>query len=86
MQPRPSLSPAQLSNKAFRKFKRTNARAFKEKQVTTSMIPIIEGEIRDAKCVVGDIPFTDLDDLTDGTVVLGNLGLFHGARPEKLDR
>jgi hypothetical protein len=86
MQPRPSLSPSQFSDEAFRKFKRANAHAFKEKQVTTSVIPIIEGEIRDAKCVAGDIPFTNLDHLTDGTLAPGKPDLFYGARPEQLDR
>jgi hypothetical protein len=86
MQPRPSLSPSQFSDKAFRKFKRANAHAFKEKQVTTSVIPIIEGEIRDAKCVARDIPFTNLDHLTDGTLALGKPDLFYGARPKQLNR
>ncbi|MCJ1245699.1 hypothetical protein MMC30_002903 [Trapelia coarctata] len=85
-QPRPSLSPSQFSDGKFRKFKRADAHAFKEKQVTTSVIPIIEGEIRDTKCVSGGIPFTNLDHLTDGTLVPGNPDLYYGARPEQLDR
>ena len=86
VQARPSLSPSQFSDEAFRKYKRKNAHAFKENQVTASVIPTIEGEIRDAKCVAGGIPFTNLDDLTDGTLAPGNPDLFYGARPEQLDR
>lgn len=47
---------------------------------------MIEGEIVDRKCVAGGIPLTNLDHLTDGTLVAGNPDLFHGARPEQLDR
>jgi hypothetical protein len=86
MQPQPSLSLLQFSDKAFRKFKQANAHAFKEKQVTTSIIPIIEGEIRDAKCVAKDILFTNLDYLTDGTLALGKLDLFYSACLEQLDK
>ncbi|MCJ1384260.1 hypothetical protein MMC17_007376 [Xylographa soralifera] len=86
IQPRRSLSPSQFSDGAFRKFKRADAHAFKEKQVTTSVIPIIEGDIRDGRCVAGGIPFTNLDPLTDGTITPGNPDLFYGARPEQLNR
>jgi hypothetical protein len=50
------------------------------------VIPIIEGEIRDARCVAGGIPLTNLDYLTDGTLAPGNPDLFYGACPEQLDR
>jgi hypothetical protein len=85
-QPRPSLSPSQFSDDKFRKYKRADTHAFKEDQVTKSVIPIIEGEIPDAKCVSGKIPFTNLDHLTDGTLVPGNPDLYYGARPEQLNR
>jgi len=85
-QPRPSLSPSKFSDEEFRKFKRADAHASKEKQITTSVIPIIEGEIGDAKCVSGGIPFTNLYHLTDGTLVPGNPDIYYGARPEQLDR
>ncbi|KAF2195611.1 hypothetical protein K469DRAFT_722769 [Zopfia rhizophila CBS 207.26] len=52
----------------FRKLKRADAHAAKEKQVSESVIPIIEGKIRDAKCRSGGIPFTNLEPLTDGTL------------------
>jgi hypothetical protein len=85
-QPRASLSPSQFSDDKFRKFKRADTYAFKEDQVTKTVIPFIEGEITDAKCVSGNIPFTNLDHLTDGTLVPGNPDLYDGARPEQLNR
>ncbi|KXX77155.1 hypothetical protein MMYC01_207569, partial [Madurella mycetomatis] len=85
-QPRPSLSPSRFSREDFRKFKRADAHAAKERQVTTSVIPIIEGDVGDNKCVAGEIPFTNLDHLTDGSLVPGNPDRYYGARPEQLDR
>ncbi|MCJ1392938.1 hypothetical protein MMC18_005810 [Xylographa bjoerkii] len=86
VQPRRSLSPSQFSDGAFRKLKRADRHAFKEKQITTSVIPIIEGEIRDRRCYAGGIPFTNLDPLTDGTITPGNPDIYYGARPEQLNR
>ena len=85
-QPRPSLSPSKFSEERHEEFVQADADAVKEKQVTTSVIPIIEGDIRDAKCCSGGIPFTNLDHLTDGTLVPGNPDIYFGARPEQLDR
>ena len=84
--PRASLSPSKFPDADFRKFKRENANARKEKQVTTSVIPIIEGRIQDSRCISGGIPFTNLADLTDGTLVPGNPDIYYGARPEQLNR
>ncbi|KAL5331167.1 hypothetical protein ACEPPN_000696 [Leptodophora sp. 'Broadleaf-Isolate-01'] len=81
-QPRPSLSPSKFSDDKFRKFKLADTHASKEKQVMESVIPIIEGEIKDAKCISGGIPFTNLNHLTDGTLVPGNPDRYYGARPE----
>jgi hypothetical protein len=83
---RSSLSPSQFSDEKFRKFKRADTHASKEKQIMELVIPIIEGEIKDAKCISGGIPFTNLDHLTDGTLVPGNPDRYYGARPEQLDR
>ncbi|KAA6415829.1 MAG: hypothetical protein FRX48_00547 [Lasallia pustulata] len=57
-----------------------------EKQVTTSVTPTIEGDIRDGRCVAGGIPFTNLDPLTDGTISPGSPDILYGARPEQLNR
>lgn len=85
-QRRASLSPSIFSDEKFNEFRRADAHASKEDQVTKSVIPIIEGKITDAKCVSGKIPFTNLDHLTDGTLNPGNADLYYGARPEQLNR
>ena len=85
-QPRPSLSPSKFSDDDFRRFRRVDALAFKEKHITTSVIPIIEGQPSDPKCVSGGIAFTNLDHLTDGTLKPGNPDLYYGARPEQVLR
>ncbi|KID92393.1 hypothetical protein MAJ_10858, partial [Metarhizium majus ARSEF 297] len=85
-QPRASLSPSKFSNEDFRKFERADAQAAKEREVTTNVIPIIEGDVGDKKCIAGEIPFTNLEHLTDGTLVPGNPDLYYGARPEQLHR
>lgn len=85
-QSRASLSPSKFSNEDFRKFERADAQAYKEREVTTNVIPIIQGDVGDKKCVAGEIPFTNLEHLTDGTLVPGNPDLYFGARPEQLKR
>lgn len=84
--PRGSLSPSKFTNDDFRKFERADTHAAKERDVTTTVIPIIEGNAGDRKCVAGQIPFTNLGPLTDGTLVPGNPDLYYGARPEQLKR
>ena len=84
--PRLYLSLSKFSDADFKQFKRENANARKEKQVTKSVISIIEGKVRDSRCVSGGIPFANLSQLTDGTLVPGNPDIYHGARPEQLDR
>ncbi|TWU71534.1 hypothetical protein ED733_000958 [Metarhizium rileyi] len=85
-QPRASLSPSKFSNEDFRKFERADAQASKEREVTTNVIPIIQGDNGDKKCVAGEIPFTNLEHLTDGTLVPGNPDLYYGSRPEQLHK
>lgn len=72
-----------MQHNKFRKFKRADTRAdthaFKEDQVTETAIPLIEGEVIDAKCVSGTIPFTNLD---YDTLVPGNPDFYYEARPE----
>ncbi|TWU73478.1 hypothetical protein ED733_000418 [Metarhizium rileyi] len=84
-QPRPSLSPSRFSHDDFRRFRRADTHAFKEREVTTNVIPLIEGTVSDRKCVAGDIAFSNLDDLTDGTIMAGKPDLYYGARPEQLN-
>ncbi|PTB40416.1 hypothetical protein M441DRAFT_28232 [Trichoderma asperellum CBS 433.97] len=82
VQSRASL--AHFSNHDFRKFELAEAQAIRERDITTSVIPIIEGDIGDRKCLAGKIPFTNLEHLTDGTLVPANPDIFYGARPEQL--
>ncbi|KAF1993298.1 hypothetical protein P154DRAFT_527867 [Amniculicola lignicola CBS 123094] len=87
-QPRPSLSPSVFNDEEFEKFVQADADASKEKQVSESVIPIIEGKIRDTKCRSGGIPFTNLDPLTDSKLKFKpcNPDVYYGARPEQLSR
>ncbi|KAI1909470.1 hypothetical protein LOZ65_006519 [Ophidiomyces ophidiicola] len=85
-QPRPSLSPSKFSDGDFKKFKRADINASKEQPITTSVIPILEGEIGDPKCVGGDYSFGNLAPLTDGTLASAKPDHFFGARPEQLNR
>jgi hypothetical protein len=77
-----SLSLSYFSDRGFNDFILADVDAFKEDQVRKSVIPIIEGKITDAKCVSGNIPFTNHDHLTDGTLVPGNPDLYYRARPD----
>jgi hypothetical protein len=70
----------------FSDFRQADTDAFKEDQVMKSVIPIIEGKITGTKCVSGNILFTNLEHLTDSTLVPGNPDLYYGARPEQLNR
>ncbi|KAI3343631.1 hypothetical protein F4824DRAFT_507430 [Ustulina deusta] len=84
VKPRPSLSPSRRED--FEQFKRADARARKEWQVISDVIPIIEGEVRDGSYISGQVPFTNLEDPTGGLLVPGNPDRYYGARPEQLDR
>ena len=85
-QPRPSLSPSQFSNEKFKEFKRTDAHVSKENKATKTVIPIIEGKIKDGKCVEGDVLFTNLTPLTNDVLTAAKPDLYYGARPEQLKR
>ena len=50
--------------------------------VIISIIPIIEGDIKDTKYVSGGIPFINLDYLIHSTLIPSNLDIYYGARPE----
>ncbi|RKL00424.1 hypothetical protein BFJ70_g17451 [Fusarium oxysporum] len=85
-QPRRSLSPSVFPDDQFEAFQRADAHASKESQVIVDVIPMIEGNVGDRKCAARQVPFTNLDHLTDGTLVPGNPDLYYGARPEQLDQ
>jgi hypothetical protein len=75
----------QLSEEAFENFARADAHASKEQSITTSVIPIIDGEIGDPKCVGGGYPLGNLAPLTDSTLTQAKPDHFFGAHPEQLD-
>ncbi|EDN02276.1 predicted protein [Histoplasma mississippiense (nom. inval.)] len=83
---RASLSPSKFSEKRFEDFREADAYASKEKPVTVSVVPILDGDISDLKCVGGDYPFGNLAPLTDGTLASARPDHFYGSRPEQLNR
>ena len=83
---RDSLSPTQFSDEKFENFQTAEEHAIKEAQVVSEIIPLIEGDVGDRKCVASDVLFANLDHLTDGTLVPGKPDRYCGARPEQLDR
>ncbi|EDN02333.1 predicted protein [Histoplasma mississippiense (nom. inval.)] len=85
-QPRASLSPSKFSEDRFEDFREADAYASKEKPVTKSVVPILDGDVGDPKCVGGDYLFGNLAPLTDGTLAQAKPDHFYGARPEQLDR
>ncbi|MCJ1433543.1 hypothetical protein MMC27_002906 [Xylographa pallens] len=85
-QRRASLSSSKFSAGAHETFVDADSNAFKEKEVGDSVIPIIGGRFKDARCVSGGVPFRNMAPLTDGTLVPGNPDIYHGARPEQLDQ
>ncbi|CAG2015266.1 unnamed protein product [Fusarium graminearum] len=78
--------PSVFPDDQFEAFQRADAHASKESQVIVDVIPIIEGNIGDRMYAARQVPFTNLDHLTDSTLVLGNPDLYYGARPEQLDQ
>jgi hypothetical protein len=60
--------------------------AAKEWQVVSNLIPILEGCVGDEACVYRQIPFTNLDHLTDASLVPGNPDRYYGVRLEQFDR
>ncbi|KAG4279580.1 hypothetical protein FPRO04_13584 [Fusarium proliferatum] len=57
-----------------------------ESRVTASVIPIIEGDSGDTKCIASDISFTNIDHLTDESFVCAKPDLYYGAQPEQLHK
>ncbi|KAI0972789.1 hypothetical protein F4678DRAFT_478635 [Xylaria arbuscula] len=86
VKPRASLSLPRFNPEDFKQFERADAHARKEAQVMSTVIPIIEGDVRDGRSVAGQVPFTNLEDPTDDLLVPGNPDRYYGARPEQLDR
>ncbi|KAH7147059.1 hypothetical protein B0J13DRAFT_595300 [Dactylonectria estremocensis] len=81
-----STAASRFTREDFKKFQRADDHATKESRVTASVMPIIEGDPGDTKCVASDIPFTNLDHLTDGSLVCAKPDLYCGARLEQLHK
>ena len=82
-QPRPSLSPSQFPEKAFRSFKQKNSRALNEDAVMSDVFPMIQGNARipSAKNLV----FGNLEPLAHGNFVDAKPDFYNGARPAEID-
>lgn len=83
-QPRPSLSPSQFSDKAFRIFKQTSSRALHEDDVMATGFPVIQGNA----CIPSarNMAFGNLKPLTDGNLVDAKPDFYDGALPAQIDR
>lgn len=83
-QPRSSLSPSRFTHEQFLDFKKKNREASTENEVMSKVFPIIAG--------TADIPsqenrrFTNLQDLTDGSITKAQPDFYDGARPEGLNK
>ena len=79
--------PNRFTRGDFKKFQRADDHATRESRVAAYVIPIIEGDPGDTKCVAGDIPLANLNHLiTDGSLVCAKLDPYYGARPEQLPK
>lgn len=85
MQSQISLSPLKYPEKHFEDFREADAYAFKEKPVTVPIVPILDSNISDPKCVREDYSFENLVPLTDGTLASAKPDHFHGTHPEQLN-
>ncbi|KAI9712376.1 MAG: hypothetical protein M1820_001589 [Bogoriella megaspora] len=57
-----------------------------ENRATVKVIPMIQGRVRDDRCVNGDIPLNNLADIMRGPSHKAKPDVYYGARPEQLRR
>ncbi len=81
---RASLSPSRFPQQEFRDFKQKNRKALFEKDVMTSVIPVICGDVQYRN--QQDVLFTELTPLTTEGAVRPKPDFFDGADLEDLDR
>ena len=84
VQPRPSLSPSCFSEGAFQDFRWTNARALSEGKVMRTTFPIIAGNANIPN--KWDLVFTNLEPITDGTLVDAKPDYYDEACLEQIDK
>ncbi|KAH0544333.1 hypothetical protein FGG08_001474 [Glutinoglossum americanum] len=83
-QPRPSLSLPRFSDGVFETFQQTNEEALSEGKVMRTVFPIFSGTANVPN--EGGLLFTNLEPLTDGTLVDARPDYYDGARPEQIDK
>jgi hypothetical protein len=84
--PRPSLSPSQFSDGAFKTFRRNNTLAKDEDDVLANVVPTILGPNQASNPSARNTIFGNLEPLTDGTIAPAKPDLYYGASPEELSR
>lgn len=82
--PRASLSPSKFTRSAFQEFTRNNDRVISESNVMSKIIPTILGNTDIPN--EGNLPFTNLDSITDGTTVDAVPDLYDGSYPKDINK
>jgi hypothetical protein len=82
VQPRSSLSPSQFSEKAFASFVRTNSQALTEADLMRKSFPTVVGDT--SIPTAGELPFGNLEPMTDGTLMDAKPDFYDGANPEQI--
>lgn len=81
---RPSLSPSVFPDERYREFRRADAQVSSENRATHKVIPMIQGTVRDGRCVAGDVPFNNMANLMSGKLHSAKPDVYYGTRPERL--
>ncbi|KAM3441687.1 hypothetical protein MY4824_001465 [Beauveria thailandica] len=82
--PRASLSPSRFSVSAFKGFKQANSRVISEGKVMADILPIIRGNADIPN--EGNLLFTNLDSITNGTTVDAVPDLYDGSYPKQVSK
>lgn len=83
---RASLSPSTFPEEEYDKFVRADDRVTSENKAMKNVIPMIQGTIRDERCVDGpDIRLSNLANMLTGTDRKPKPDVWYGARPEQID-
>ena len=83
---RRSTSPSVFPEEEFEKFTLADARVNSESKVTQKVVPMIQGTIRDERCVDGpDIRLANLANLLTGKDRKAKPDIWYGARPEQIE-
>ncbi len=82
--PRASLSPSRFSVSAFKNFKQANSRVISEGKVMADILPTIRGNAGIPS--EGNLPFSNLASITDGTTVDAVPDLYDGSYPKEISK